>query len=509
MIIEINSRTSGWSEYVTNGTSLKPRDKSKIEILDGDFGIGDELSKNNGYYTIVLGFKGKVDDNILKEAYEDFKEQFFVGYQDGELHTDSIIHKDTSNDHIHIRIPKQNLLTGNQIQLYYDKIDRKRKELVQDYISLKYGFEIARETNRPVVSTSTNSHINKWRDDFNQTLFEFDRKKGRTDAQNQINDYMVDLIKSGIINDRDDIEQTLEDLDLTIEKFGSDLKKDFSYVTVSNDTGKVRIKGEIYGSKFWEYSKEDRNSQINNNSRDFSNGKSNASRLAEVQEQLQRANEARRSKLEKLFEAARNRAKKEHEQLYQKYKQKCKPSLIFNQWRYDCNFNYDWHNYWTDGITINSTEEISGTKLLQTKSSLDNTNEFKSSGQQHQSKVHQAKQQNNPYRGQELYDIKGELEDDSIRATINELTKNREKRETRRDGYFSKITKYCNKSAAADFTSITKRYKSRKFNSCIGRFNKYFNEKFSNFIRQVKSRFTGRAEELTLTKASENNLALL
>ena len=59
----INSGSSGWGNYVLYGTKDKPRDNSKVELLDGDISLGDYYSKNNkyedSYYTVVLGFKGK------------------------------------------------------------------------------------------------------------------------------------------------------------------------------------------------------------------------------------------------------------------------------------------------------------------------------------------------------------------------------------------------------------------------------------------------------------------
>lgn len=157
MIISVNSGSKGWSEYVIDGTKEKPRDKSKVYVLDGDLKLGDFLCKQNkyedNYYSIVIGLKGKPNDEVIEEVYKDFKKHFFQGLYKDEYHIDAVVHKDTDDYHVHVRIPKQNLLTNTHLQLYYDKVDRKRKELIQDYISLKYGFEIARETSKKVLVT--------------------------------------------------------------------------------------------------------------------------------------------------------------------------------------------------------------------------------------------------------------------------------------------------------------------------------------------------------------------
>lgn len=63
------------------------------------------------------------------------------------------------------------------------------------------------------------------------------------------------------------LNQHYKELGLKVEKFGYDIKKDFAYTTVSNESGKIRVKGDIYKDEFWKYNREDRNSQIDNNER--------------------------------------------------------------------------------------------------------------------------------------------------------------------------------------------------------------------------------------------------
>ncbi len=183
MTINITSGSSGWGNYVLYGTKDKPRDSEKVQFLEGDIGVGDRLSESNNYeesyYKIVLAFEGKPDDEVIKNAYEDFKKEFFVGFNRDEYHIDAVIHKDTDNYHIHCRVPKQNLKTDTHLQLYMDKIDRPRKQLIQDHISLKYGFAIARETNREVFKEQAHEYINKWREVHNQKTFNIKKKQGQ------------------------------------------------------------------------------------------------------------------------------------------------------------------------------------------------------------------------------------------------------------------------------------------------------------------------------------------
>lgn len=313
MIISVASGSSGWGNYVINGTNQKPRNQNLIELIDGDIALGDTLSKNNkyedSYYTFVLGFEGKPTPEQIQSAYEDFKKHMFVGLKEDEYHIDSVIHRDTDDTHIHCRVPKQNLKTNTHLQLYYDKIDRPRKELIQDYISLKNGWNIAREQNREIVKEQKDEKINEWRSERNQEPFNFAKKADKQLAEAEINKYIIELHQAQLINNTDDIKEVLENLDLKVERFGTDLKKDFSYVTISDDNGKkLRIKGEIYNDKFYENTRADREKQIRDNKRDFGNTESREVRLKQVQTKLRNANEKRYSRVTELFAASRARA---------------------------------------------------------------------------------------------------------------------------------------------------------------------------------------------------------
>ncbi len=318
MTINIESGSSGWENYVLYGTKDNPRDSEKVQFLEGDIALGDRLSQSNNYeesyYKIVLAFEGKPDDETIKSAYEDFKKEMFVGFKRDEFHIDAVIHKDTDNYHIHCRVPKQNLLTDTHLQLFMDKIDRPRKELIQDYISLKYGFAIAREQNRKIFKDENTkiNIINQWREEHNQKPFDFKTKQGQKEAEAQINSYVSDLIKSELISSQNDIKDTLQELGLKVEKFGHDIKKDFYYATVSNDTGKIRVKGDIYKDEFFKHNAKDRTASIENNRRIEPEREPNQERAERVRRELNKANEKRFRTVTKLFKHSRERAEREH-----------------------------------------------------------------------------------------------------------------------------------------------------------------------------------------------------
>lgn len=316
MTIHITSGSSGWGNYVLYGTKEKPRDNDKVELIEGDIALGDRLSQSNNYeescYKIVLSFDRKVEKETALAVYEDFKKEFFVGFKPDEYHIDTVLHTDTDYDHFHMRIPKQNLKTDTHLQLFMDKIDRPRKELIQDHLSLKYGFEIAREKNREVFKEQSNEHINKWREEHNQKPFDFKSKQEQKEAEAQINSYVSDLIKSELISSQNDIKDTLQELGLKVEKFGHDIKKDFYYATVSNDTGKIRVKGDIYKDEFFKHNAKDRTASIENNRRIEPEREPNQERAERVRRELNKANEKRFRTVTKLFKHSRERAEAEH-----------------------------------------------------------------------------------------------------------------------------------------------------------------------------------------------------
>ncbi|XPV69781.1 MAG: hypothetical protein ACNI25_04220 [Halarcobacter sp.] len=129
-----------------------------------------------------------------------------------------------------------------------------------------------------------------------------------------MNNYIKELLLSGVINKLDDIKTILEEEGLTVEKFGKDLKKDFSYVTVSNETGKMRVRGEFYNEDFFKCTQEDRKIQIKTNKKSFESVDKNT-RLKEVENKLRKENERRFKVVKKLFNTSRKKASYEFEKI--------------------------------------------------------------------------------------------------------------------------------------------------------------------------------------------------
>lgn len=426
MIISVNSGKSGWSEYVISGTKQKPRDQDKIYVLDGNLELGDYLSKNNkyeeSYYTFMLGFKGKPSDKEIKEAYEEFKTHMFVGFDEDEYHIDAVVHKDTDDYHIHARVPKQNLLTNTHLQLYYDKVDRKRKELIQDYISLKMGFPIAREEERKLFKSNKEDYINQFRKEYGQTAINLSKKRDRAEAEVKINEYIRDLHQSKIVDSLDDIKSVLESLDLEIVKIGRDIKKDFDYITVQNESGKMRIKGDIYSERFFKYSREDRESQISSNRRIRDNEGSTNERLSSVQRRLSTYNGKRLRRVEELFESSRARARERIQRTLQETRAtKSKRAKDCKNSQYeDTKLSDNSSSFSGESRNLCSNESISGYPKEDSNSTKSRCNQFISTKERDSKR-------------QERYDLLGDSKTKIIQAESKDLYQTGELDNVRRD----------------------------------------------------------------------------
>lgn len=324
MIIRINAGNGGWGKYVTEGTHAKPRNQGKIKLLKGDIELGDKISQATAYkqneYKIVLGFKGRVSDEQLKGALEDFEHLFMHGFKKDEYHLDAVLHRDTEDDHIHIRIPKLNLKTQTQLKLYIYKNDMKRKEFIADYIDLKHGLESPRD-NRKLVVEYRDEYINNWREQQKQEPFNFKAKKDRTRAVIHLNDEIRELHQLELLNSLEDITEHLKSYELEVMKQDYDRTNDFHYITVGNETGKIRLKGDLYNAEFWANSRADREAQIASKRTTRGTYERNATEFQRVKGDLKKELNKRLKYVNKRYGTARQKASEALERVKAEYSQ--------------------------------------------------------------------------------------------------------------------------------------------------------------------------------------------
>jgi len=293
MIVRIKEAKRGWKNYVLNGTNKKPRDKTKIKIIDGDPTLGEKLSKDSGYFSVILSFKGKIDNEKLETIYQDWKSNFMIGHNENEYLMSSVIHQDTKNSHIHIQVPKVNLENGKRLNFYFDKTDKRRSNLIQKYLENKYELEKTADNMKVIkVNQVLEKRQIEQVKDKEKININLKTKIGRNQSKIDIHTYLIDLHKSGFIADFDTLKEVLKSFK-GVEIVNQDIYNDIPYITIEKDKKKLKLEGAFYGEQFFEFNRGDREKQITDN-KSITNIQQESSIISkQIKQQLDRENKKR------------------------------------------------------------------------------------------------------------------------------------------------------------------------------------------------------------------------
>lgn len=314
MIVDIiNGNGLGWGTYVLG----RYRERNEAYTVLGDTLLGDMICKSADHYLsgnavkMVVSFGDQ--DNVSSEEgrviVKEFVDKFMHGFRADEYHTDIVEHTDTEHLHYHIRIPKLNLLTGTQLKPYYHKSDLSYKKALIDYISDKYDL-VTGEANKKLIVDPYRKvdQIDRWRTQYGQEPFNLSTKSGRGEAEERLYDYFIEMNLNGFIDSLDDIVGELVSIGFEIVKIDRDRGKEFDYITVQNDTGKIRLKGDIYGQQFYGHSREDRSKAIKGNQSLDKGSRSDGQSRNNIEQTLQRESEKRLKWIDRQYGSARKRA---------------------------------------------------------------------------------------------------------------------------------------------------------------------------------------------------------
>ncbi|MBD3797611.1 MAG: toprim domain-containing protein [Campylobacterales bacterium] len=309
----INGSGAGWSPY----TLGRHGEREHSLVIMGDTVLGDKICQSVEHYKsgsavkMVISFAE--EDNVTPEQgrkiVKEFLKEYMHGFREDEYHIDVVEHQDTKHLHYHVRMPKLNLLTGTQLKAYYHQSDLPYKIALIDHIAHKYDLIIGTDNKKLVVDPNEKvNQINKWRAEHGQKPFDLSTKGGRGEAEENLLDYFTEMNMQGFIESLDDVTAELKIMGFTIEKIDHDIGKNFDYITVKNDTGKLRLKGDIYGEKFYRHSREDRAKAISDNQSIDKRSRSDQRSGSDIEQALQRQRKRRLQWISKQYGSARKRA---------------------------------------------------------------------------------------------------------------------------------------------------------------------------------------------------------
>ena len=192
MLIRVTGGSEGIAEYLVNGQK-QDRELSRDEldervILDGDLELTDAIIKGmekegERYLHITIAFKeDALDPEVLKSITSDFKQFAMSAYDTDEFNFYAEAHlpkiKSYTNrqtgelierkPHIHIVIPEQNLLSGQNLNPF-GKVEQQVKflEAFQEHANAKYGLASPKD-NRRLEFTSESEIISRYKGDLFQ-----------------------------------------------------------------------------------------------------------------------------------------------------------------------------------------------------------------------------------------------------------------------------------------------------------------------------------------------------
>jgi hypothetical protein len=199
MLIRCKGYNSGVKEYleegIKNGRDFTREELDERIILDGDLNVTEAIYKSiedkgqERYLTFTLSFKeDEVSLSDLQNITQDFKSHMMGAYRPDEFNFYSEAHipiiketidkksgaKVVRKPHIHIIIPRKNILSGNEINPCGDYASNvKYFEAFQEHINNKYSLQSPRDNIR-INPVSSSDILSRYKgDDFQSKNREF------------------------------------------------------------------------------------------------------------------------------------------------------------------------------------------------------------------------------------------------------------------------------------------------------------------------------------------------
>jgi hypothetical protein len=217
---------SGAVEYLLN----EREQLGTARTLRGNPDLTKELIKENSnklkYRSGCLAFEEpNITEQQKAEIMDLFEKNTFAGLDKEQYNILWVEHTDKGRLELNFVIPRLELTSGKAFNPHWHEQDQTRLLKFQEYVNAEYGFTSAFSENK-------------------RELIRVDKNKKNSQIKKEIHQVVLDNIKSGHIQNREELIQFFQDSGATIPRKGKD------YITVQFGEEKHRLKGEIYGETF-------------------------------------------------------------------------------------------------------------------------------------------------------------------------------------------------------------------------------------------------------------------
>lgn len=235
-------------EYLLFGADGN-RDRTKVDIIDGDPDLFTEIAEKNPYktktYNFLISFaeskeelqkKLEAHGKTIEDLYEEVISSLLPAeyYPREALNILAVGHADTDNYHIHLTVENYDHLNGKTLYIPKTKAEVEFYRALEDYINTKYDLDFrvrARSTGKARLEKI--KKILEERGTY--------KNKTRDEVKEEITQYLTELILAVEIESREElIEVLLEIPNLKITRKGK------NYITVEYRGQRYRLKGGIY-----------------------------------------------------------------------------------------------------------------------------------------------------------------------------------------------------------------------------------------------------------------------
>ena len=201
--------------------------------------LADSLVFDHKYRSAVIAFHpdDKPTNEQLEDVLNEFEKVAFAGLEPDQYDFTAVLHKEENSEHIHIIVPRVELSTGKSMNIA-------QPGWKNTYDPLRDLFNEKNKWVSPDISQ--NPDIARITQLGREGTHKSEKAKTRADIKQSIENYLLDEIQQGNIQNRNDIKLSLMSLGFEIPRIGKD------YITILDveTNTRIRLKGAIY-EQYW------------------------------------------------------------------------------------------------------------------------------------------------------------------------------------------------------------------------------------------------------------------